>query len=47
MDEKLTVTVEKDVYEERQINQFYKTKVLIARAGQKISVDRARELGLL
>ena len=47
LDKKLEVTVEKDIYEDRQINQFYKTRVVIARAGQKISVDKARELGLL
>jgi hypothetical protein len=38
---------EKDIFEERQINPHYKAKVLLARAGQKISVDKARELGLL
>jgi hypothetical protein len=47
LDKKLEVTVENDIYEERQINQFYKARVVIARAGQKISVDKARELGLL
>jgi hypothetical protein len=47
LDKNLTFTVEEDIYEERQINQHYKTKVLLARAGQKIPVDKARELGLL
>lgn len=47
LDKKLTVTVEEDIYEERQINPHYTAKVLLARAGQKISVDKARELGLL
>jgi hypothetical protein len=47
IDKNLTVTVEKDIFEERQINPHYKAKVLLVRAGQKISVDKARELGLL
>lgn len=47
IDQKLTFTVEENVYEERQINPFYKAKVILARKGQKISVDKARELGLL
>lgn len=47
IDKNLTVTVEEDVFEERQVNPHYKAKVLLARAGQKISVDKARELGLL
>ena len=47
LDQKLFHIVDKDVYEERQINPFYTARVLLAKAGQKISVDRARELGLL
>lgn len=47
LDQQLTFTVEEDIFEERQINPFYKAKVVIARKGQKISVDKARELGLL
>lgn len=47
LDKNLTFTVEEDIYELRQINQFYETKVLVARKGQKISVDKAKELGLL
>jgi hypothetical protein len=47
IDQKLTFTVEENVYEERQINPFYKAKVILARKGQKISVDKARELGLI
>lgn len=47
IDKKLTFTVDEDIYEERQINQHYKARVLLARKGQKISVDKARELGLL
>lgn len=47
LDKKLTVTVEEDIFEERQVNPHYKGKFIVARAGQKISVDKARELGLL
>lgn len=47
LDQKLTFTVEEDIYEERQINPHYTARVLVARAGQKIPVDKARELGLL
>lgn len=41
------VLVEKDIIEYRQITPFSKSKVLIARAGQQVSVTRARELGIL
>ena len=47
LDQNLTFTVEEDIYEERQINPHYKARVLLARAGQKIPVEKARELGLL
>lgn len=47
IDQTLTFTVEEDIYEERQINPFYKARVLLARAGQKISHSKAKELGLL
>lgn len=47
LDQNLTFTVEEDIYEERQINPHYTARVVLARAGQKISVDKARELGLL
>lgn len=43
----MTITVEEDIYEQRQINPFYSARVLLARKGQKISVTKARELGLL
>lgn len=47
VDEKLEFVVDKDVYEQRQINPHYTAKVLIVRKGQKISVTKAKELGLL
>lgn len=47
IDQKLTFTVEEDIVEERQINPFYKARIIVARKGQKISVDKARELGLI
>ena len=47
VDKHLDFTVEEDIYEERQLNPHYTAKVLLARKGQKISLDRARELGLL
>lgn len=41
------ILVEQDVVEYRQITPFTKSPVLLARAGQKISVTRARELGII
>ena len=41
------VRVEQDVIGYRQITPFSKSKVLLARAGQQISVTRARELGII
>jgi hypothetical protein len=41
------ILVEEDVIQYRQITPFTKSKVLVARAGQKISVTRARELGIV
>lgn len=38
--------VEEDVYAERWISPFTKTTVLVVRAGAKISLQKARELGL-
>ena len=42
-----TVLVGEDIFEERQITQFTKTKVLVARAGQQIPLAKARELGII
>jgi hypothetical protein len=41
------ILVEEDIIEYRQITPFTKSKVLLARAGQKISVTRARELRIV
>jgi hypothetical protein len=41
------VYVEQDVIGYRQITPFTKSKVLLARAGTQVSVERARELGIL
>lgn len=41
------ILVEEDIVGYRQITPFTKGKVILARAGQKISVTRARELGIV
>lgn len=41
------VLVEQDIIEYRQITPFTKSRVLVARAGQHVTVARARELGIL
>lgn len=41
------VVVEEDIYEMRQITPFTNVKVLVARAGQQVTVEQAKELGLL
>jgi len=40
------VYVDEDIYEERQISPFTTAKVLIARKGQQVTLERARELGI-
>lgn len=47
IDSKLTFVVEEDIWEERQINPFHTSRVLLVRKGQKISHAKAEELGLL
>jgi len=47
MEESQTVLVGEDIFEERQITPFTKRQVLIARAGQKIPLTKARELGII
>lgn len=42
-----TVLVEEDIYEERQITPFTKARVLVAKKGKHVPLDKARELGLL
>lgn len=41
-----TFFVEEDIYEERQITPYTKSKVLVARKGKTIPIKQARELGL-
>jgi hypothetical protein len=41
------VLVEKDIVEETQITPFTKAKVLVARAGSYVTVERAKELGII
>lgn len=41
------VLVEKDVIEETQITPFTKAKILVARAGTYVTVERAKELGII
>lgn len=47
LEDTTTILVEEDVVGYRQITPFTKTKVILARAGQKISVTQARELGIV
>lgn len=42
-----TVLVPDNIYEERQITPFTRARVLIAAKGTYVSVERAKELGLL
>jgi hypothetical protein len=42
-----TILVEENIYEERQITPFTKSKVLVAAKGKRISLDLAEELGLI
>lgn len=42
-----TVLVGEDIWEEKQITAYTKTKVLVARAGSKIPLVQARELGII
>lgn len=42
-----TVLVPEDIYEERQITPYTRTRVLVAAAGTYVTSERARELGLL
>ena len=47
MAEGQTVLVGEDIWEEKQITAYTKTKVLVARAGSKIPLSQARELGII
>lgn len=41
------ILVEEDLFEDRQITPFTKITVRIARKGSYVTIDRARELGIL
>jgi len=41
------ILVEQDIYEERQITPFTKISVRIAKKGSYVTLDRAKELGIL
>ena len=41
------ILVEDDVFEDRQITPFTKITVRIAKKGSYVTIDRARELGIL
>ena len=42
-----TVLIEEDIYEERQITPYTKSRVLLAAKGKHVSLAKARELGLI
>lgn len=42
-----TILVEENIYEERQITPYTKSRVLLAAKGKQIPLARARELGLI
>lgn len=42
-----TVLVEEDIYEDRQITPFTKTRVIVHHKGSYVTVDKAKELGIL
>lgn len=46
MAEGQTVLVGEDIWEEKEITPGVKTRVLVARAGSKIPLPKARELGI-
>jgi hypothetical protein len=41
------ILVEKDIVEEKQITPFTKAKILVARAGSYVTVEKAKELGII
>lgn len=47
MEKNQTFLVEEDIYEERQITPYTKSRVLLAPKGKHIPLTRARELGLI
>lgn len=47
LEESQTVLVGEDIWEERQITPYTKSRVLVAKAGQHIPLLQARELGII
>jgi hypothetical protein len=47
LDQKATILIEENIYEERQITPFFKTKVVIHRKGSYVTIEQAKKLGLL
>jgi hypothetical protein len=47
METSQTVLVEENIYEERQITPYTKSRVLVAAKGKHIPLKQARELGLI
>jgi hypothetical protein len=41
------ILVEEDVFEDRQITPFTKITVRIAKKGSYVTIDRAKEIGIL
>lgn len=41
------ILVEEDIYQERQISSYASIKVRMAKKGSYVTLDRARELGIL
>ena len=42
-----TILVEEDIYEDRQITPFTKTRVIIHHKGSYVNIDKAKELGII
>jgi hypothetical protein len=42
-----TVLVEENIYEDRQITPFTKARVIVHHKGSYVTVDKAKELGIL
>jgi hypothetical protein len=42
-----TVLVEENIYEDRQITPFTKVRVIVHHKGSYVTVDKAKELGII
>ena len=42
-----TILVEEDIYEDRQITPFTKARVIVHHKGSYVTVEKAKELGIL